>query len=76
MTAAVPFAAPQRLSITGMTCAGCVEAVARVLNRVPGVANVQVSLATGRADVTGSATPDALLAAVRRAGYGAEPVAP
>jgi P-type Cu+ transporter len=76
MTAAVPFAAQQqRITITGMTCAGCVEAVARVLNRVPGVANVQVTLATGDAAITGSANPDALLAAVRKAGYGAEPLA-
>jgi Cu+-exporting ATPase len=67
-----PAAAPQRLAVIGMTCAGCVKAVTRVLARVPGAAHVQVTLETGRAEVTGKAAPDALLAAVRKAGYGAE----
>jgi copper chaperone CopZ len=62
----------QRLAVSGMTCAGCVGAVTRVLARVPGAANVQVTLETGRAEIAGSATPDALLNAVRKAGYGAE----
>ena len=61
-----------RLAITGMTCDGCVNAVTRVLSRVPGTAAVHVDLATARAEVDGSASPDALLAAVRKAGYGAE----
>ena len=73
MPTLVPQAAkPQRLAVTGMTCAGCVNAVTRVLARVPGAANVAVTLETGRAEVAGSAIPDALLAAVRNAGYGAE----
>jgi P-type Cu+ transporter len=72
MTSAAKAAATQRLAVTGMTCAGCVNAVTRVLARVPGTAAIQVTLETGRADVAGSATPDALLAAVRNAGYGAE----
>ena len=62
---------PLRLAVTGMTCTGCVNAVTRVLSRVPGVAAVQVDLAAGRAEVGGSARPDDLLAAVRKAGYGA-----
>jgi copper chaperone CopZ len=73
MPTLVPQAAkPQRLAVTGMTCAGCVNAVTRVLARVPGAANVEVTLETGRAEVAGSATSGALLAAVRKAGYGAE----
>ena len=75
MTTAAPQAALQRLAVTGMTCAGCVNAVTRVLARVPGAADIRVTLATGRAEVAGSAAPDALLAAVRKAGYGAELVA-
>jgi copper chaperone CopZ len=62
----------QRLAITGMTCAGCVNAVRRVLVRVPGTADVRVALESGRAEVAGTAVPEALLAAVRKAGYGAE----
>ena len=55
-----------------MTCDGCVNAVTRVLSRVPGARAVQVDLGAGRAVVEGEAAPDALLAAVRKAGYGAE----
>lgn len=75
MTAAASPAALQHLAVSGMTCAGCVNAVTRVLARVPGAADVRVTLETGRADVAGSAAPDALLAAVRKAGYGVELVA-
>lgn len=57
------------LSITGMTCDGCAGAVTRVLSRVPGVSEARVELAAGRAIVTGSASPDALIAAVAAAGY-------
>jgi copper chaperone CopZ len=59
------------LSITGMTCAGCVGAVTRVLSRVPGVSEAKVDLAAGRATVAGIAAPEALVAAVAAAGYGA-----
>jgi copper chaperone CopZ len=62
----------QRLAITGMVCAGCVNSVTRVLSGVSGVTNVQVTLETGRADVTGTASSDTLAAAVRKAGYGAD----
>jgi copper chaperone CopZ len=75
MPAAEPTLALQRFALTGMTCTGCVKAVTRVLARVPGAARIQVTLETGQAEVAGSATPDALLAGVRKAGYGAELVA-
>ena len=65
-------ATTKRLAVTGMTCAGCVNAVTRVLARVPGAGHVEVTLDTGLAEVAGSAASDALLAAVRKAGYGAE----
>jgi len=61
-----------RLAIRGMTCTGCVNAVTRVLSRVAGAANVRVDLESGRAEVNGSAAPDDLAAAVRKAGYEAE----
>ena len=60
------------LSISGMTCGGCANTLTRVLTRVPGVTRAQVDLANARAQVLGTARPDELLAAVRRAGYGAE----
>ena len=62
----------QRLTVTGMTCAGCAGAVTRVLSRVPGAANVEVTLESGQATIAGTANLDALLNAVRKAGYGAE----
>jgi copper chaperone CopZ len=60
------------IAVSGMTCQGCVNAVTRVLSRVPGAKGVSVELEAGRAVVQGEASPDALLAAVRKAGYGAE----
>jgi len=54
-----------------MTCDGCVGAVKRVLSRVPGVAGVEVALASGRAAVAGAANPQDLVRAVEAAGYGA-----
>lgn len=60
------------LAVSGMTCQGCVNAVTRVLSRVPGASDVAVDLAAGRAVIQGNASPEALLAAVRKAGYGAE----
>ena len=64
------------LAIGGMTCEGCVNAVTRVLSRVPGAARVQVDLANGRAVISGEARTADLMAAVRKAGYNAEPVGP
>jgi copper chaperone CopZ len=60
------------LSISGMTCGGCATTLNRVLCRVPGVTRADVDLANARARVVGTARPDELLDAVRRAGYGAE----
>ena len=60
------------LSISGMTCGGCANTLTRVLSRVPGVTRAEVDLVSGRARVLGTARRDELLAAVRRAGYGAE----
>ena len=62
-------AATTRLAVGGMTCTGCVNGVSRVLSRVAGAVNVRVDLESGRAEVDGSAAPDDLVAAVRRAGY-------
>jgi P-type Cu+ transporter len=72
IAAAKPSADVMRLAVSGMTCAGCVTAVSRLLSCVSGVAGVQVTLETGRADVAGSATPTDLLATLRGAGYGVE----
>ena len=65
------------LQITGMTCASCVGRVEQALARVPGVLKATVNLATEQAavlTVSGVVTDDALIDAVKRAGYGASAV--
>ncbi|KFC50590.1 copper-transporting ATPase [Halomonas sp. SUBG004] len=70
-----PVAAPQqRLLISGMTCAGCVKSVEKALANTPGVSGASVNFGTHTAHVTGSATQEALMAAVAEAGYSAEPI--
>ena len=63
------------LRIAGMTCASCVGRVERALARVPGVLGAEVNLATETARVqVAGVDADALVRAVERAGYKAEPV--
>ncbi len=57
------------LPVEGMTCASCAGRVERALLAVPGTVEAHVNLASERALVRGSAPPEALAAAVRRAGY-------
>ncbi|MEQ1544145.1 heavy metal translocating P-type ATPase [Methyloglobulus sp.] len=60
-----------RLSIMGMTCAGCVSAVEGALATVPGVVSVSVNFADHSAMVKGHADPGLLKQAVVSAGYDA-----
>ena len=65
------------LQITGMTCASCVGRVEQALAGVEGVLKATVNLATERATVriaTGAVTVNALIDAVRRAGFEASNV--
>ena len=59
------------LEIGGMTCASCVGRVQKALNRVEGVVEVSVNLATETAQVVHDDTvgTDDLTAAVAKAGY-------
>src|SRR5688500_4879372 len=62
-----------RLQIEGMSCASCVGRVEKALRALPGVARAEVNLATEQAAVQAGADaqpPEALVAAVREAGYG------
>ncbi len=67
--------APQsiQLKISDMTCAACSNRIEKTLNKIPGVtATVNLATETARASFTpGLATPDDLIAAVERSGYGA-----
>ena len=60
------------LGISGMTCASCVARVERAIRAVPGVQGVSVNPATDRARITGTPDPQAVVAAVERAGYQAQ----
>lgn len=64
------------LEITGMTCASCATRVEKALAKVPGVTRASVNLATEKATVETNreVAPDALVAAVTKAGYGAVPL--
>lgn len=61
-----------KLKVTGMTCMHCVGAVKKALEGLDGVETAEVSLEPGQAVVTGDADVEAMLAAVKDAGYGAE----
>jgi copper chaperone len=61
------------LKIEGMSCMHCVKTVTEALSQVPGVTAVQgVSLERGAATVEGFPDSQALVAAVKEAGYQAE----
>ena len=55
-----------------MTCQHCVKHATEALEKVSGVEKVEVSLEPGQAIVTGSATVDTLIQAVKAAGYEAQ----
>jgi copper chaperone CopZ len=56
--------------VQGMTCGHCVSSVREEVSEVPGVARVDVDLASGRLSVSGAGfTDDAVRNAVAEAGY-------
>ncbi|MBQ9564374.1 MAG: copper-translocating P-type ATPase [Synergistaceae bacterium] len=59
--------------VTGMSCAACSARVEKVVKRVPGVTSCAVSLLTNSMGVEGTASNGDIIAAVEKAGYGAEP---
>ncbi len=60
------------LQVSGMTCGHCVMRVTKALQKIPGIESAQVDLAKGEAVVRGNVQAEALVAAVKTAGYGAE----
>lgn len=70
-TAATSAAATVTLPVQGMTCASCVGRVERALKKLPGVAEVQVNLATESAQLHFAGAPDvpAAIAVIEKAGY-------
>ncbi len=60
-----------RLSIAGMSCAGCVSSVEKTLLEVEGVEEAVVNLGERTANVSGEVSSDTLITAVKQAGYNA-----
>ncbi|MFO8024368.1 heavy metal translocating P-type ATPase [Thiohalophilus sp.] len=60
-----------RLSISGMSCAGCVASVEQALQAVPGVEQAEVNFAEHTATIEGDVSADKLVEAVKQAGYDA-----
>lgn len=60
------------LTVSGMSCMGCVNSVKNLVSALPGVAAVQVDLASGRVDVNhdpGLADAQAIRQAIEGGGY-------
>lgn len=61
-----------RLSVGGMSCDHCVQAVEKALKNQEGVRNATVNLESGSAEVEfeeGRVAPEQLIAAVQEEGY-------
>ena len=58
----------EQYNVTGMSCAACVARVEKAVNQVEGVTSCSVSLLTNSMGVEGSASADAIIAAVGKAG--------
>ena len=61
----------KQYNVTGMSCAACSARVEKAVSKVPGVTGCSVSLLTNSMGVEGTASEQAVIAAVQEAGYGA-----
>ncbi len=61
----------EQYKITGMSCAACSTRIEKAVSKVYGVDNCSVSLLTSSMIVMGNASPDLVIEAVEKAGYGA-----
>ena len=61
----------EQYHVTGMSCAACSSRVEKAVSKVSGVESCSVSLLTNSMGVEGTASPEAVIAAVEAAGYGA-----
>lgn len=60
------------LTVSGMACDGCEEAVVEALEGVPGVETASADHEAGTATVEGDADEGAMAAAIEDAGYDVE----
>ena len=61
----------EQYNVTGMSCAACSARVEKAVSGVEGVTECTVSLLTNSMGVEGTASYEAVIDAVRNAGYGA-----
>ena len=63
----------QKFAVTGMTCSACSAHVDKAVRKLDGVTEVNVNLLDGSmtVDWDGALTPEQIVSAVERAGYGA-----
>ncbi len=60
----------EKYTVIGMSCAACSARVEKAVSAVPGVVSCAVNLLTGDLAVEGEASSAAVIAAVKKAGYG------
>jgi len=61
------------LSVTGMSCMGCVNSVKNLVGALPGIASVEIDLASGRVEVKhdpAQTNAAAIRSAIEDGGYG------
>ena len=63
----------EQYDVTGMSCAACSARVEKAVGKVKGVTSCSVSLLTNSMGVDGTASPQEIISAVEKAGYGARP---
>ncbi|MBQ9538045.1 MAG: copper-translocating P-type ATPase, partial [Treponema sp.] len=61
----------EQYAISGMSCAACQARVEKAVSGIAGVSSCSVSLLTNSMGVEGTASPAKVIAAVKKAGYGA-----
>ena len=57
------------ITVRGMSCSGCEEAVEEALERLPGVISASADHGTDSVEIEGDEDPSAIVAAVDEAGY-------
>ena len=61
----------EQFTVTGMSCAACSSRVEKAVSKLAGVKSCSVSLLTNSMGVEGTASAEAIISAVQKAGYGA-----
>lgn len=61
-----------KLTVQEMACGGCVKSIKEALTALDGAVDVNADLATGIVEVTSSAEPEAIRAAIEEAGFPAQ----